>query len=474
MAWVFCRRKWLYSESFPALERIVPIARNPWTSFLLRDPHKRVMTRIQAILQNPAIRRNVRVLSFRAAAGHCFLPLRVENAIESIPEKQRVQYFRQECRESFEALGHKFVSQPMFYFEELDRKAEIERLVRTDRVNNAVTDYIKTHAVPLDEGRKLAREYANEIATGRTYRAIQEGLWILNAVFRKTFKTIQVRRHPSVQALERTHFLIYASTHRSYLDSGILFTVLAKCGRVFPFIVGADKMKKIWMGKLAFRGGTFFIRRKFVDIIYSSIIAEHLMRMQGAGSSLEVFLEGQRSRSGVTLQPKKGIASIVWDNMESDARDVAIVPVSFAYNKLPESELLLRESFEERKSNNQVSLREIADIKIKSKRHRTFLEKMRSRMRRLRSPPISECYIEFAEPLVFERRAEDPQVARSRLQEYLSQTMFRINASTMALPSSILCLAVLSEADRHVTRAYARSFLDLSRQLLSLYALPVA
>ncbi|MEO7165267.1 MAG: 1-acyl-sn-glycerol-3-phosphate acyltransferase, partial [Bdellovibrionia bacterium] len=274
-----------------------------------------------------------------------------------------------------------------------------------------------------------------------------------------------------IPALEKDHFLIYASIHRSYLDSGILYAVLANHRMDFPLAVSADKMKKMWMGKLGAFAGVFFIQRKYVDEIYSAILSEHVNYLQKNAFSMEIFLEGQRSRSGLTLPPKKGIARMVWQNLEeSSSKKVAIVPVSFSYSKLPESEALLKESFEERVKDGSATLRETADMMVKGTMRKSTFKKFRAGIRKLRSPGVSECLINFGDPIVLERSSVmDKKSSEIALQNYLNQVMFKINSMTSILPSSVLCLGISCADFYHMKALDALKFLEITKGILSAY-----
>jgi hypothetical protein len=476
MAWVFMKRRFLYGEPLPRLSQIIPLARNPWTSFLHADPHKKVTQIVERCLAHPSHLAGIRILSLRHGAVMSLLPLNLQSQLTGLSLRDQARAFRAACKQVCESRGERFVADAQFFFEGLDRGQEIARLLSSNAVRTSVQVYASTHHVELSVAEGLAKRNTSEITASRTYLGCRLGQWCLDTVVRRSFKKVHLEVHPSVKALENDHFLLYASTHRSYLDSGILYAVLAASAQTYPYIVAADKMRKMWLGKLGVIAGALFLQRKFVDVIYAAILAEHVGRMQDKGSSLEVFLEGQRSRSGLTLQPKKGIASIVWQNIQAanpEKSKVAIVPVAFAYNKLPESELLIRESFEERQKSGRVSLRETSDIKIKAKKRKSKAQTIRSIVRRLRSAPVSECYINFAAPIVLERVAADsPKEDSARLQRQLNDVMFCINASTMALPTSVLCLGVLGGIDHHMSRADAAKFLDLTRALLALYQLP--
>ena len=203
---------------------------------------------------------------------------------------------------------------------------------------------------------------------------------------------------PSVIDIEKKYFTIYASNHRSYLDSGILYYALKWNSMHYPYLVAADKMRKVWLGKFGSVAGALFIKRKRIDIVYDAILKTILKHVYKSGSSFMVYLEGQRSRSGLSLPPKSGILRIIGSNIES--RPVAIVPVSISFNKIPESEILLKEVYQDRKFSGLKSAREGEDIRVKKLQKKTRLSKLRSIKRRLVSKPYSRCELRFDKPVI--------------------------------------------------------------------------
>lgn len=466
LAWTLLKRQWLFDGPMPQPSDLYPVARSPLTSYFYGDPHADVVRRLKKVLEEPTAWRGVRLLPLTRGATPFAMPIALAETLGQLPAAERVRALRTACRAIFRARGHTFVRDAMFYFTELNLVEEKRRVLSSARLAAAKASYAQAHGVTVAAADELAANYAEELLTSRSYVSCVLGEKVLDAVLGKILKRVRLQAHPQVAALEKDHFLLFAATHRSYLDSAVLWSLLSHHGQSFPFAVGADKMRTVWFGRLGVRGGTFFIKRRFVDEIYAAIIAEHVARMQQPGSVLEVFLEGQRSRSGLTLPPKRGIASIVWENM-GPADKVAIVPVSFTYNKIPESEKLIKERFDEREKQGQLSLRERADMQVRQARRKTRLERVRGLWRRVRTPAVSEAFVHYAEPIVLHKSAD-----RAALRRDLNEAMLRINSAAAILPSSVLCLYLLGARDGHATAAEAVDFLRLTASLLELYRLP--
>lgn len=460
---------------------LIPLENKSFWNFLKVAPNNPVIDAFKNLLK----RSDLVELDVRLSDG------KGNTRVLTAPEKQRHQIrspdlesasviqFRKFCRNFFESKGYKFQLPAFFNFYFRPRTEIVREILEDSKVKAAIIEHVKTEKVSMLDAEELAKKHINSMIFNRTYRACANFYYALNIAFGKIFRSINAVPPEEIRKLEDEHFTVYAPIHRSYLDSGILYCVLARHSQHFPFIVAADKMLDNWLGRMGSRVGSFFIQRKNVDGIYSAILASHLRQIHRDGATLEVFIEGMRSRSGLTLPPKKGIINAVDANRALiPDRKVAIVPVAFAYNKLPESEVLLSEVYEDRRKDGKVSLREQADILVRRRRRKkTFLQKMKAMKRRLTAQAISDCHIEFGDAVIL---GDEKQITHAKpdlniapqIQDYLNEVMFRINRNTPILPSSMMCLALLAAEDHHATSEDVKSFMLLSQRLISLYGLP--
>jgi len=60
--------------------------------------------------------------------------------------------------------------------------------------------------------------------------------------------------------------------------------------------------------------GAFFIRRRiYDDRLYTAILTEYVQALLKDNQMVEFFIEGTRSRSGLTLNPKLGMLKMCTD-----------------------------------------------------------------------------------------------------------------------------------------------------------------
>src|SRR5690606_39327280 len=99
------------------------------------------------------------------------------------------------------------------------------------------------------------------------------------------------------------------------------------------------------IGGLLRRGGAFFMRRTFRgNPLYTAVFNEYLHTLFCRGFPVEYFVEGGRSRTGRTLQPKTGMLAITLRSfLRSSRLPIAFVPVYIGYERVLEGRTYLGE-----------------------------------------------------------------------------------------------------------------------------------
>jgi hypothetical protein len=384
------------------------------------------------------------------------------------------------CRDQFEARGHPFELPAFFNLYYRSREQIIGEIKADPTVKDAMITFMKTERFSQTEATEILHRHINSVVFTRSYRSCVAGYTALDFIMKKILRSVSIRFPQGLDKIEAESFTIYAPIHRSYLDSGILGVELARARKQYPYTVAADKMLKVWLGRIGSHIGVFFVARQKIDGIYSAVVMSYLRQIQREGGCIDIFIEGARSRSGLTLPPKRGIISSIEANRKLlGLQKVAIVPVAFAYNKLPESEVLLDEVYEERRKEGKASLKEQADFLVKTRERKTFFQKIHSLNRRLWAAKVSDCSIECGDPVLLgdatslSHWTKAPEaLAGPTVQDTLNEVMYRINQITPVLPSSVIALALLASRDHHITFERLDQFLRLSHRLISLYRLP--
>ena len=138
--------------------------------------------------------------------------------------------------------------------------------------------------------------------------------------------------------------ILYLPLHRSHLDYVILMWTLCMCDLPSPFVAAGDNLNIPFVGPLLRKLGAFYIRRRPKEDheLYKSILGQYMVELLKGDCSIEFFIEGRRSRSGLINPSKVGLLSqIVTAVKDGVIRDVLICPLSITYDKVPEESLTL-------------------------------------------------------------------------------------------------------------------------------------
>ncbi|KAK7483236.1 hypothetical protein BaRGS_00025529 [Batillaria attramentaria] len=145
------------------------------------------------------------------------------------------------------------------------------------------------------------------------------------------------------KAAERRMPMIYLPLHRSHLDYVLITFLLWNFDIRAPHVAAGENMDIPFFSLLMRSLGGFFIRRRLdnggnqKDVLYRAILHTYILELLKKGESLEVFIEGGRTRTGRAIIPKGGLLSIVVEACaEGIIPDAYIVPMSISYDKLLE------------------------------------------------------------------------------------------------------------------------------------------
>ena len=202
------------------------------------------------------------------------------------------------------------------------------------------------HKYPdFEEARSIAKQLCQTMFAQSSSFLCKLAGWVLTKIFRFSTSGIHVNKgdiEVMKQAAERKVPVLYLPLHRSHLDYIVLMWVICMSGIPSPFVAAGDNLNIPLVGTFFRNFGAFFIRRKEGPDheLYKTIMGEYLIQLLKAGSSVEFFLEGGRSRTGLVNPTKVGllqkIAVAVKDGILGD---VLICPLSITFDKVYEESL---------------------------------------------------------------------------------------------------------------------------------------
>lgn len=202
---------------------------------------------------------------------------------------------------------------------------------------------VKLHPTPEQRAEALRKaEEALESMQATPSSAALRALEVaLDKIFQRIYVGLDIDEEgiARIRQLAKTGSLILLPSHKSYIDFLVVSYVFYKSNIPVPLIVAGENLSFFPMGPIARRAGAFFIRRTFRgDRLYAALVDAYVRRLFRDGFSFEVFLEGQRSRTGKLLAPKFGLLSmLVSAALGRDPAKVHFVPISISYERIIET-----------------------------------------------------------------------------------------------------------------------------------------
>lgn len=229
------------------------------------------------------------------------------------------------------------------------RRTLIQSMLNSDAVREAIAKEARSNASnPADKlasVEKKALAYANEIAAHQSYRVIRFFHVLLTWLWNKLYDGIEINNINLVKDMARDNEIVYVPCHRSHIDYLLLSYVLYHNGLTPPHIAAGKNLNLPVAGPLLRRAGAFFMRRSFQgDGLYKAVFDEYMHLMFTRGYSVEYFIEGGRSRTGRSLNPRTGMLSMTMRSFQRDStKPICFMPVYFGYEKILEDTTYLDE-----------------------------------------------------------------------------------------------------------------------------------
>lgn len=347
------------------------------------------------------------------------------------------------------------------------RRTLIDTMLTTDEVRSAIEREARTTNTEPAAIEKKALAYAREIASDQSYRVIRFFHVILTWLWNNLYDGISVSGITRLKELAQTHEIVYIPCHRSHIDYLLLSYVLYQNGLTPPHIAAGRNLNLPIIGPLLRRAGAFYMRRSFKgDALYKVIFDEYLHQMFIRGYSVEYFIEGGRSRTGRTLQPRAGMLSMTVRSFQRDStKPIALMPVYFGYERVLESSTYRAEL-----SGNDKKSESIFDVlKIFS----SFKHK------------FGQVTTNFGEPLLLLEYLDDhlpdwqqPEaVSTNQFSHFCDQLAnemaTRINNAVAINASSLFSVSLLSTSRERMTHRQLTVQIDKLRQLAQDYGTSV-
>ncbi|MBQ61341.1 MAG: glycerol-3-phosphate 1-O-acyltransferase [Gammaproteobacteria bacterium] len=219
------------------------------------------------------------------------------------------------------------------------RRTLIDSMMRIRDIRLAIESEASEKGITIEQAEKRALAYANEIASHLSYRAIRFFYMLLSWLWNHLYDGIDLNNIGWVKQFAPTHEIVYIPCHRSHIDYLLLSYVLYENGLMQPHIAAGKNLNMPIIGPLLRRCGAFYMRRTFHgDPLYKAVFDEYIHQIFTRGYSMEYFIEGGRSRTGRTLNPRTGMLSMTLRSFQKNAsRPICLMPVYFGYERVLES-----------------------------------------------------------------------------------------------------------------------------------------
>lgn len=290
---------------------------------------------------------------------------------------------------------------------------------------------------------KQARKCLREMAAMPTESALKPAARLARFIYTRSYeRELDINRDAldRLRELSRDHLLLFLWSHKSHMDSFVFLLSLYDHGfRPLPLTFAGINMNFIGFGSLARRVGAIFLRRSFQDDeVYKLVFRYYIDFLITNRVALTWSIEGTRSRTGKLSPPKLGILNWVLEACErSDMRDVKIVPVSIAFDRIAEIEdyVALQRGMPKRKESLAWFFNYIFGMK----------------------EPYGRIYVRYAEPLsladYLDGDGSDATAPRgmSTAARLAFDTCTRIEQATPIKSADVLCMVLLGANGRALT-----------------------
>ena len=328
-----------------------------------------------------------------------------------------------------------------------NKRLLVKALSHNVSTNRTVTSNIPDRTNLSVYTRKILRD----MTTRMSYPYLLFLKSFLGFVWKRLYDSIDVQEIERVSDIAATHTLVYIPSHRSHIDYLSLSYCLFERGLAVPYIASGDNLNMFIVGGILRRCGAFFMRRSFRDDpVYGDVFSSYIQDLLKRGQSVEFFIEGTRSRSGLMCLPQFGLLNLIHKSAKSlNERPLTIVPIYIAYESLVERDSYVRELAGESKQNESIVslLKKVRLLKL-------FLGKVTLRV----APTIA---------------VREPSVGVSQLSTsaLAHQVATRINDSAVFTPVNLVALSLTSCTTASLDSRELRDRVEFCRTLLRIDSL---
>ena len=267
-------------------------------------------------------------------------PVSLREVIADQPEAERgVRKLQRILRAHFRRIRAAVIGPDLSH-----RRTLIDGVVNAAPVQQAIDTNASKEGITRDKAARKARAFAWEIAADQSHLVVRSASFMLTGLWEKIYRGVHMNHFAELRKIVPGHEVVFVPCHRSTTDDALLPYLLYRNGLTVPHIAAGVNLNLPLIGPLLRRGGAFFLRRSFSDPFYSTVFREYMSQLIARGISLMYFIEGGRSRTGRTLEPRGGLLSMTLRSfLRQPERPVVFQPVYIGYEKIMEGESYIGE-----------------------------------------------------------------------------------------------------------------------------------
>ncbi|TCK03112.1 1-acyl-sn-glycerol-3-phosphate acyltransferase [Marinobacterium mangrovicola] len=207
----------------------------------------------------------------------------------------------------------------------------IAELLADPRLRQAIDATAAKSGEPRLNVERQAHQHLERITARYRHSVVKMLDPLFSLVLKRLYRRMEISGLDRLKSLNQEYQLIYLPAHRSHIDYMLISWALFQQGLPLPRIAAGENLNLPLVGALLKRGGAVFLRRSFLDDpLYTCLVRLYLEQLLSNEHSFEVFIEGQRSRTGRLLPPRLGLLSMLLES--KTPRPLALLPISINYD----------------------------------------------------------------------------------------------------------------------------------------------
>lgn len=326
----------------------------------------------------------------------------------------------------------------------LPRAAMEQMVLDNPPMRELAREEAKRTGVTEAEIRKQMRKDYRRIAANFQWWIIRLLYYVLQPVWTRIYAGVDIRDEDleRIRAAMRQGTPIITASHKSHFDYLLLSWVFFSRDLTLPHIAAGDNLAVFPLGFFLRRAGAFYLKRSFKgEVLFPAVFSRYLRELIRQGHPVEFFPEGGRSRTGKLLPPRTGLLGMVFDaaRHRRSGQSVTVLPVSIGYERVAEAQSYARELGGAPKERESLGALVRARSVLRQRYGRVYM--------RVGEPLVLDPLVDGGEQEpAWEDR--DTETRHQQLDEAAAVLMHRIDRVTVALPTSVVALALMAHHRR--------------------------